>query len=178
MMIGEFRDEEILPDGSRRLVAEGRNLVVNSAAVAIALAMRPVTSPSNQGFLWMAVGDGNTTDSTAWDAGITGNTIVAAESDSGMLRETYRKAVTPTDVTFVDGAGNESASPTNRLKIVMTLVVNEPSSSGNVDLREWGFFGGDATSTAGTGKLINRKVHKTYLKTPAAQLQRTLIFSF
>lgn len=180
MMIGEWQDFIIRPDGRRELIAEGRNLVVNSVHIVLAMVMKQ--DPSYGGLLYWAVGDGNLggpEDSPDWDAGVDDGSIAAQETDTQLAREIYRKAIAPSDIEFIDASGNVSAVPTNRLQITSTFNEDEPYGDGTIAyLREWGVFGGDATSALGSGYLINRKVHKTYEKTNVSKLERVLRFTF
>lgn len=176
-MRGDWQDFEILPDGTRRLIAEGRNLVVNTAYVAMAMAMKQ--NPAYGGFLYWAVGDGGATATTAaWDAGVIAGTIAPAKTNTKLVREVFRKAISPANIVFLNAVGAVSATPTNRLQITIIFDENEPSGSGPTDLREWGVFGGDATAAANSGRLINRKVHKTYTKSTVSKLERVLRFTF
>jgi len=188
-MRGDWQDFAVHPDGRRELVDEGQNLILNSAYVLMALAMTQDASVS--GLLWWAVGDGNlgatTGETTTWDAGVASGTIKPAATDTQLLRETFRKAIQPSDIVFVDDAGNVSVAPTNRLRIKVTLDYNEPVGGGK--LREWSLFGGSTaalsasnpkpvSSAANSGYAVNRKVHKTYDKLTSVQLERQLILTF
>ena len=179
-MVGEWQDFAIHPDGRRELIAEGRNLVVNNAHIVLAMVMKQ--DPSYGGFLYWAVGDGNMGDSAdtpAWDAGVEDGSIAPNVSDTQLAREIYRKAIQPSDIVFIDAAGNISATPTNRLQISLTFNEDEPYNDGTIAyFREWGLYGGDATGTLNSGYLINRKVHKTYEKTNVSKLERVLRFTF
>lgn len=173
-MIGEVESYAVLKDGTRELFEKGNNLVVNSAYIAMAIAMK---SGANKGFLYWAMGDGNTTDSAAWDAGVADGTIKPAKTDTKLARETFRKLIADADIEFVDSVGAVSASPTNRLRIKIIFEENEPGGPLNY-LREWGIFGATATAAADSGYLVNRKVHATYEKTDVVQIERTLTFTF
>ena len=175
-MIGEWKDYLVHPDGRRELVDEGRNLIVNGAFIVVAMCLKQ--DPAFAGVMYWALGDGNTVDTAGWDAGVLAGTTVPVKTDAALANEIFRKAVLPADITFVDGAGNLSGTPTNRLKITVTFLEAEPSAGGTVNLREWGLYGGNATGAAGSGYLINRKVHKTYAKSNLSQLERVLVFTF
>lgn len=174
-MKGEIWDFLIHPNGWRELIDRSHNLVVNTAYVVVAMAMK--LDPANGGFMYWALGDGNTSDTSTWDAGVDDGSIVPQTTDTQLAREIYRKAIQASDIQYIDSLGNVSASPTNRLQITVTFNENEPGA-GTYYLREWGIFGGDATGTAGSGYLINRKVHRTYEKTNLSKLERVLRFTF
>lgn len=175
-MVGEWKDYIIHPDGRAELVDEGRNLVVNSAYIVMAMCMKQ--DPSFGGFLWWAVGDGNTDDTASWDAGVVSGAIQPSKADTRLAREIFRKKIEPEDIQFIDSAGNPSVNPTNRLQITVEFLEDEPDGTAVRDFREWGIFGGNATSTKDSGYLINRKVHKTYQKSPLSRLRRVLLFTF
>lgn len=169
-MIGEITSYIVHPDGREELVEEGRNLIVNSAYVAIAMMMKE----SDTALGYWALGDGDTEDSDAWNAGVAAGTTAAAATDVALRQEVFRKAITPADIEYIDSVGTVSATPTNRLQITVWFEENEPSDSTNVFLREWGIFGGDATAAADSGLMFNHKVHSTYEKTPFVRLKRVL----
>lgn len=188
-MTGEWKDFVVHPDGRRELIDEGKNLVVNSAYVVMALAMKQ--DANAKGFLYWAVGDGNlgatAGDTTTWDTGVQNGTIKALATDIALARETFRKLINPSDIVFVDSVGAVSTVPTNRLRITVTLDFLEPVGGGK--LREWGIFGGSTAALSATnpkpvsgaansGYLINRKTHKTYDKATSVQLERQLVFTF
>lgn len=180
-MRGDWQDYIIHPDGRRELHDEGRNLIVNSAYVAIASAMK--RDPAYGGFMYWAVGDGNTTSTATWDAGVLlpegdPGRIAPAATDAQLAREIFRKLIDPADIVFIDSLGNPSGTPTNRLQIKVTFTESEPGTDPSYAFREWGLYGGNATGAANSGILINHKVHKTYEKTPDARLERILRFTF
>lgn len=178
-MQGEYSDFLVYPNGERVLIGSGQNLVVNSAYVVMAMCMKQ--DPAYGGFLYWAVGDGNVgagAGTAAWDAGVAGGTIAPLATATTLLNEIYRKAVVPADITFIDGAGIASGTPTNRLQILATFLEDEPGGGGDFYLREFGLFGGTATLTADSGYQINHKVHATYVKNNLARLERRLRFRF
>jgi hypothetical protein len=173
-MEGYWEDYELHPDGRRVLVRSGRNMVMNTAYVVMAALLKRDATYGN-GFLYWAVGDGNTTNTATWDAGVAAGTTVPAPTETHLLRETYRKAVQLADIEYVDSGNNTSATPTNRLRVTMTLGNTEPAVDS--DLREWGLFAGNAGAGANTGLMVNHKVHATYRKQTGVTLQRVLYFT-
>lgn len=175
-MKGEVLSYGIYPDGRRELIEEGENLVVSNAYVVMAMVMKQ--DPSFEGFMYWALGNGDGSSTADWDDGVEDGSISPSEGDTQLDNEIYRKAIQPSDIVFIDGQNKVVAGPTNRLQITVNFAEDEPYASQSAFLREWGLFGGDATSTADSGFLINRKVHRTYEKTQFAQLERVLRFTF
>jgi hypothetical protein len=163
---GDWQDFEILHDGTERLVGEGQNLVVSSAAVVLAGLMK-----QGVGLSW-AVGDGNTEDSAAWDAGVANGTIAPVKSNTTLLRELYRKPVPAHATLFVDAQNNVTATPTNRVQITMVLHELELNADPTVstNLREWGLFFGSF--------MFNHKMHATFGKSGLSKLKRVLRLTF
>jgi hypothetical protein len=175
-MHGEILSYEILRDGSKKLVEKGNNLVVNSAFIVMAMAMK--RDPAFGGFLYWALGDGGASVVTnTWNSGVAAGTTAPVKTNTQLLREIYRKSIDPSNITFVDGVGQPSGVPTNRLQIRVTFAESEPGGP-SVFLREWGIFGGNATGAAGSGFLINHRYHETYEKTDSIGLERVLRFTF
>lgn len=179
-MRGEIETYAIHPDGTRELIERGNNLVVNSAYIAIAMAM--AYGRGHGGFMYWALGTGDGSDTSSWDAGVGDGSIAAEATDTALANEVYRKHldISSPDVSidFIDTQNNVSATPTNRLQISVTFNETEPYSDQSAFLREWGIFGGDASGTLGSGYLINRKTHVTYEKTQFSKLERVLRFTF
>lgn len=171
-MIGSVVTTAIYPDGRREIIEEDHNLVVNSAYVAMAMAAKA----GDAFFGWWAVGDGDGSTTAVWDAGVADGSIKPTTADAALSNEIYRKQILPADMAYLDSAGAVSATPTSRIQITVTFNENEPATTAY--FREWGIFGGDASATSGSGRMVNRRVHATYEKTNAVKLERKLKFSF
>lgn len=162
--IGEVTDRLI--DAKTGELIEERvynNLVVDSCSVLIAGLMKGTLS----GMQYFAVGAG----SSSW---VNDSLPSPAATDVALLNETYRKAITANDVTFIDASNNESATPTNRLQVKVSFTEAEA----NGELRELGLFGGNATTTRNSGLMLNRKIHPLIYKTSGMILERIIRFTF
>ena len=146
------------------------------------------TSGTGNKVIFTATTDGNKVDAL-YNAGATGavgnmTTIVQGvkgiprpepqESDLGCVNEFYRKKIKPEDITFVDNAGIETQTPTNRLQISVTFLPEE--AVGN--WREFSIVGGNATEVLGTGYPINYKTHGLIEKTDTMTVERKIRFTF
>lgn len=162
--IGEVTDRLI--DAKTGELIEERvynNLVVDSCSVLIAGLMKGALN----GVQYFAVGSG----SASWN---NASLPSPATTDTKLLNETYRKAITGSDIKFIDANNVESSSPTNRLQITVTF--NESEANG--ELRELGLFGGNASSTKNSGYMLNRKIHALIYKTSGMKLERIIRFTF
>lgn len=158
-------DYFIYQDGRRELARPiDHNIVVNNCSVLIACLMRGLTN--YKGISYWAVGSGLST----WDTAQPEPTI----SDDKLQIEVYRKAVTYDNFKFIDSANQPSASPTNRIELVVTFSETEANSG----LREFALFGGNATSSLNSGIMINHKIHPLINKTNAVKLERTIRMTF
>jgi hypothetical protein len=114
------------------------NIFANLAALLCAGNGAGGIGTTTAGFQYMVVGTGL----SAWD---TGGTPSPSATDTNLINEIARKAVT---VQMVDSSGNVISSPTyststNRVLVTATYNVGEA----NGQLREWGIVGGTATSS-------------------------------
>lgn len=162
--IGEVTDRLI--DAKTGEVIEERvynNLVVDKCSVLIAGLMKGALT----GIQYFAVGSG----SSSWN---NSSLPSPATTDTQLLAETYRKAITANDIKFIDANNNESSTPTNRLQIKVTF--NESEANG--ELRELAIFGGGATATKNSGYMLNRKIHALIYKTSGMKLERIIRFTF
>lgn len=162
--IGEVTDRLI--DAKTGEVIEERvynNLVVDKCSVLIAGLMKGALP----GIQYFAVGSG----SSSWS---NSSLPSPATTDTQLLAETYRKAITANDIKFIDSNNNESSTPTNRLQIKVTF--NESEANG--ELRELAIFGGGATATKNSGYMLNRKIHALIYKTSGMKLERIIRFTF
>lgn len=154
---GHIQDYAIYKDGSKELIHESYNLIVNTIGVLISALMKQDSTHKNNTMYW-AVGTGTT---------------AVTELDTALETEVYRKAIEAANMSYISG-GNPTGTPTNILRI--TLIFTE--SEANANLTEFGIFGGNATSSAGSGIMINHKVHAVIAKTASYQLQRVITFTF
>jgi hypothetical protein len=78
-------------------------------------------------------------------------------------------------MNFVDARDNASAAATSRLEVRGAFRADRLSGA---PLREFGLFGGDATSSPNSGMLINHVIHPRVDLAPGELLERRLILSF
>jgi hypothetical protein len=167
--IGEVSDVLIdVETGERTVLPISYNTVVNNASVLIAALIK--RHAGYAGALFWEVGSGD----PAWSDSAP---PAPAVTDFKLQTPVFRKAIQLTDMSFIDGANAVSATPTNRLQIVVKFLTTEA----NGYLREFGIFGGGADAVVGTlgsGLMINRKTHGVIYKTSGMELERTIRFTF
>lgn len=162
---GYATDVLIHKNGKREVLwVDHPNIVVANASVVIAALIAGATGYAGA-VIW-AVGSGN----SAWDA----TPVNPANTDSVLVAEVYRKAIPNGSIVFTDVNGNVVAGPTNNIQIQLTFGATEA----NFSLREFAIYGGTATTAAGSGLMINHKIHPVISKTNLLSLQRTLRMTF
>ena len=161
---GEYIDTIRYKDG-RVETRKGKNLIVDGVYKLIASLM--IGKEEYKPLCFWAVGKGQ--DLWSNDAPPQPN-----PSDTKLLAEIGRKAIIPGDMTWVDDRGEVSSSPTNRIKVRATFGYNDCVGV----WREFGIFGGNATSSKDSGIMIDRKTHGTITKTREMELDREIIFTF
>lgn len=161
-MTGHITDKIMHKDG-RVEIREGHNLVVNSF---LKLAMCLLKQQSGySGIQYWAVGSG----ASLWDSSMPNPAL----TDTKLTAELGRKAIPTSAISFLDSSYNVVTSPTNILQIVLTF--NESDCNGV--WREFGIFGGNATSTSNSGLMINKKHHAVLTKTSDMVIERTMRFT-
>lgn len=161
-MVGEITDR-IYKDGVLIEERVGHNLIVNSF---LKLAMALLKGQSGfSGIGYWAVGSGT----SSWDANLPDPEINATV----LTAEIGRVKIQPSEITFLDANYNVSANPTNILQIKHIFGTNDC----NGVWREFGIFGGQASATANTGLMINKKHHKIITKTSDMTIERTMRFT-
>ena len=118
------------------------------------------------GILYLAVGEGQ----KAWDAAPPQPLPAATR----LRKEILRRPVATEAITFLDSAGQPTATPTGRLQINMELTREDFPANGFQPVREFGLFGGNATAAADSGFMINYVIHPRIDITGELTLQRTL----
>lgn len=162
--------DEIYKNGVLVDTIESSNLVVDKCSVLLAQLM---SMKNTNGIQYWAIGSG----SAAWDEQWgTPSPPTPSASTVKLVNEIYRKAITSSDIKYVDSEGTEypDTTPTNMIKI--TIVVGE--SEGNGDWREFGLFGGGATATRDSGLMIDHKIHKILSKTSEISVTRSIVLEF
>lgn len=141
----------------------GHNIIVNSF-LKLVMALCKGDS-SYKGIQYWAIGSGETT----WDSYTPEPEINATR----LTRELGRVEILPSDIVFLDQAGTIVSSPSN---IIQIAHVFGPYDC-NGEWREFGIFGGDATSVANSGVMINKKHHALITKTSEMSVERTMKFT-
>lgn len=161
-MVGEITDR-IFKNGILVEERVGHNLIVNSF---LKLAMALLKGQGGfSGIGYWAVGSG----ASSWDTNLPDPEINATVLTS----EIGRVKIAASEISFLDANYNVSANPTNILQIKHTFGANDC----NGVWREFGIFGGQASATANTGLMINKKHHKVITKTSDMTIERTMRFT-
>ena|SRR5574344_1876230 len=161
--MGQFKDK-IYDAKTGELIKEtewSKNTIVNGLNKAIAYAFAGMG-----GLAYWAVGSGN----EAWDSDMPSPSV----TDTQLTNEIGRKLIPVSAFAFLNSDGEVTTTPTNVLQITLTFGVNDC----NGDWREFAIYGGNATSQAGSGVMINHKIHALQPKTTAIQIQRQIKFTF
>lgn len=160
---GMFRDIITYKDG-RKEIREGQNIIVKDITKLIACLFKRQSGYS--GLSYWAIGTG----ASSWDT----NPASATVSDTKLTSELVRKEIRQQDVVFIDSLGNPTETPTNKIRISVTFNTYEAVGS----WREFGIFGGNATSTKDSGIMINHKIHGRIDKDNETTIERQIIFTF
>lgn len=163
-IVGEIRDEIFDTQGNLLEVREGHNIVVDSCLLLLAALM--INDSSYSGAQYWAVGSG----SSSWDS----ETPNPQSSETTLVSEIGRVALTSADFSYLNAQYEVSLVPTNIIQITHTFGVDDCNGT----WREFGLFGGDATSTADSGIMIDKKNHAVITKTSDMEVVRTLRITF
>lgn len=161
-MTGEIIDRIHYADGH---VEErvGHNLVVNNF---LNLVMSLLKQQSGyKGIQYWAVGRG----ASSWDSSIPSPEITATK----LTAELGRVAISTSEIKFLTPEYEESPTPTNILQISHTF---GPTDCNGV-WREFGIFGGNATSAKDSGVMINKRHHAVITKTEEMTIERIMRFT-
>jgi hypothetical protein len=160
-MHGIYRDQVWTGDGRMILDRGWRcNTITSSAWPLVAGLLR--NDPALGGILYAAVGCGD----SQWDS----SRIVSDPWVTSLHDEVARQPIPFSDITYLDGGGSSSETPTNRIEITVRFSWSEQSQT----LRELGLYGGDATELRDSGFLINHVIHPRIDLDGGATLQRRL----
>ena len=161
-MVGEITDR-IYKNGELIDVRIGHNIIVNSFLNLTMALMAGATGYA--GIQYWAIGSGN----ASWDS----DPVDPAENATQLTNEIGRVAIASSEIKFVDAEYQESATPTNILQIEHSFGANDCNGT----WREFGLFGGNATITANSGIMINKKHHAVLTKTADMTIDRTMRFT-
>jgi len=117
--------------------------------------------------IYLALGEGL----TAWD----GETIHPRRSDVRLARETTRMIIRPEQMRYLDEQHQTSDLPTTCVEVTALLSGDD---IGAMTLREFGLFGGDATSAADSGLMIDYVIHPRIDLAPGLDISRTIRLYF
>ena len=159
--VGQFRDIIKYADGRVEVTEWSRNTIVNDVTKAIAYALA-----QKGGATYWAIGSGQ----ESWDT----NPTDPQPTDTRLVNEVGRKWIPNSAFTFLDSHGRETSSITNTIQITLTFGANEV----NGKWREFAIVGGNATSNANSGILINHKTHGVINKTDTMEIERQMKFTF
>ena len=159
--IGEFRDVIKYADGTVETTEWSRNTIVTDVTKAIAYALA-----QKGGATYWAIGSGQ----ESWDT----TPVDPQPSDTRLNNEIGRKLIPASAIKFLDSKGQETTSITNTIQITLTFGANEL----NGKWREFAIVGGNATSNANSGILINHKTHGVINKTDTMEIERQMKFTF
>lgn len=154
---GIWRDEITYQDGRVEIREWKHNLVVNKLSELLAALFK--THAGIVGAQYWAVGRGD----PAWDSRPDANSDGLPDppqptvTQTKLIDEIARKSVT---VVFLDANNNQTSSITNKVEVSATFGVGEA----NGPWREWGVFGGNATSTKDSGYMADAVNHPVLSK--------------
>ena len=161
-MTGEIIDRIHYSDGH---VEErvGHNLVVNSFLNLVMCLLKQQSG--YKGIQYWAVGSG----ASSWDASLPNPDISATKLTS----ELGRVPIAASEIQFLNSNYNVVTTPTNILQISHTF---GPTDCNGV-WREFGIFGGNATTAANSGIMINKRHHAVITKTEEMTIERIMRFT-
>lgn len=161
-MTGEIIDRIHYADGH---VEErvGHNLVVNSFLNLVMCLLKQQSG--YKGIQYWAVGSG----ASSWDASLPNPDISATKLTS----ELGRVPIAASEIQFLNSNYNVVTTPTNILQISHTF---GPTDCNGV-WREFGIFGGNATTAANSGIMINKRHHAIITKTEEMTIERIMRFT-
>jgi len=141
----------------------GHNLVVNTFLNLVMCLLKQQSG--YKGVQYWAVGSG----ASSWDSNMPSPGISATRLTS----ELGRVAISASDLSFLDANYNVVTTPTNILQI--KHVFNEGDCNGV--WREFGIFGGNATTSLNSGIMINKRHHAIITKTEEMTVERIMRFT-
>ena len=141
----------------------GHNLVVNSFLNLVMCLLKQHNGYT--GIQYWAVGSG----ATSWDSNMPSPELTATK----LTAELGRVPISADEIKFLDTDYNEVSTPTNIIQISHTF----GASDCNGVWREFGVFGGNATSIADSGIMLNKRHHAIITKTEEMTIERILRFT-
>lgn len=158
--LGWFEDTITDIQGNVIDVISGRNQAQDLQSTLTAALFKPGNILG--GIQYLALGSGD----VSWD--ITAPTL--DPTDTTLMVETHRIQIAPVDVVFLDPITElPVAGPTAMLETTVHIGIDVVG-----DLREFGLFGGDATTAADSGLMINWVSHPLISKIAAQIITRRI----
>lgn len=161
-MTGEITDR-IFKNGVLVDERHGHNLVVNSFLRLVMCLLKKQSGYT--GIQYWAVGSG----AASWDSNMPTPDINATQ----LTAELGRVAIPASEIVFLDSNYDETLTPTNIIQVKHVF----GTADCNGVWREFGLFGGNATSNANSGILINKRHHAVLTKTNEMTVERTMRFT-
>lgn len=161
-MTGQIIDRIYHKDG-RVEERVGHNIVVNSFLNLVMCLLKKQSG--YQGVQYWAVGSG----ASSWDNNMPNPELTATR----LTAELGRVAISASEIVFLDSNYNVTTTPTNIIQISHTFGANDC----NGVWREFGIFGGNATTSANSGIMINKRHHAVITKTEEMTIERIMRFT-
>jgi len=146
--------------------AWGYNQIQNTFAELLAAWCRMESGYDRIGF--MGIGSGL----VGWDATPPAQPYATAT----LTTEYFRKTIPQVDIVFIDKTTNIPTGGTVSSKIEITVTL--ASADANGTMREFGLFGGTATSALDSGEMINWIIHSRIVKDVSLEIQRKVRLEF
>ena len=162
-MTGQSIDRIYDLDGNLKQELVGHNLVVNSF---LNLVMCLLKQQSGYGGIkYWAIGSGT----SSWDSSMPSPDINATR----LTAELGRVPISADDIKFLNSDYSPISSPSNILEIRHVFSAAEC----NGVWREFGIFGGNATTSLNSGIMINKRHHAVITKTDEMTIERIMRFT-
>lgn len=126
--------------------------------------------PNIAGILYWAVGTGNEN----WDENLPSTGSGAKQ----LTNEIKRLPAAPGKIVYLNGAGNPTGAITNRLQVTAEFTREDFEQEHTPRLREFGLFGGNATTSPNSGFMIDHVIHPRIDMHPDLKLTRSLRLNF
>lgn len=164
-MTGQITDKIFNKNGELVDTIVGHNMIVDSFINLVMALMQQKSGYS--GIKYWAIGSGD----AEWD-----KLAIIPSPNIGEVKltnEIGRIEISQSDMTFLNSDGSVSNDPTNILQIKKTFGVNDC----NGKWREFAIFGGNATASANSGIMVNKRHHGRIDKTSDMIIERTMKFT-
>lgn len=164
-MTGDITDKIFDKNGKHINTIESHNLVVNSFLNLVMCLLKHESGYS--GIQYWAIGEGLDT----WDD--LDEVPSPGLGETTLVKEIGRMPIDPSAIVFLNNDFTEITTPSNIIQITHTFGVNDC----NGKWREFGIFGGNATTDADSGLMINKRNHQIITKNEEMIIERTMRFT-